>query len=132
MRDTQRGRDTGRERNRLLTWNPMWDSIPGRGLHPEPNADVQPLSHPGVPTKTDFSNLPLLQMHITDPIFSLQLKIVPFFSSNSSPSPDAQHKPPCTCALLLQPILSSSISEFKINKMNPQGHFPEHCLGLAD
>ena len=28
----------------------MWDSIPGPGSCPDPKADAQPLSHPGVPT----------------------------------------------------------------------------------
>ena len=46
MRDTERGRDIGRGRNRL----------PDAGLDPrtpgsrlEPKADAQPLSHPGAP-----------------------------------------------------------------------------------
>ena len=29
MKDTERGRDTGRGRSRLHTGSPMWDSIPG-------------------------------------------------------------------------------------------------------
>ena len=40
MRETQRGRDIGRERNRLLTGSLMWDSIPGLGSCPEPKADA--------------------------------------------------------------------------------------------
>ena len=50
MRDTERGRDTVRERSRLLAGSPMWDSIPGTsGSCPEPKAGAQPLSHPGIP-----------------------------------------------------------------------------------
>ena len=33
MRDTERGRDIGRGRSRLLTVSPMWDSIPGPWDH---------------------------------------------------------------------------------------------------
>ena len=29
MRDTERGRDTGRRRSRLHAGSPTWDSIPG-------------------------------------------------------------------------------------------------------
>ena len=54
MRDIERGRDIGRGRSRLLTGSLMWDSIPGPGSHPEPKADAQPLSHPGVPTRFFF------------------------------------------------------------------------------
>ena len=49
MRDTEKGRDTGRRRSRLHAGSPMWDSIPGPGTCPEPKADTQPLSHPGIP-----------------------------------------------------------------------------------
>ena len=49
MRDTERGKDIDRGRSRLLTGNPMWDSIPDPGSHPEPKADAQLLNHPGVP-----------------------------------------------------------------------------------
>ena len=51
MRDTERGRDIGRRRSRIPVGSPMWDSIPGLcpGSGPEPKADTQPLSHPGVP-----------------------------------------------------------------------------------
>ena len=45
MRDT----DIGRGRSRLHARIPMWDSIPELGSCPEPTADAQPLSHPGVP-----------------------------------------------------------------------------------
>ena len=41
MRDTERGRDTGRGRSRLSVGSP--------GLCPESKADVQLLSHPSVP-----------------------------------------------------------------------------------
>ena len=45
MRDTQRGRDIGRGRNRLpaRSWR-SWDH----------RADAQPLNHPGVPAKKHF------------------------------------------------------------------------------
>ena len=43
MKDTQREKDTGRGRSRLPDRSPMWDSIP------EPKADAQSLSHPGIP-----------------------------------------------------------------------------------
>ena len=33
MRDTERGRDIGRERNRLPTGSPIGDSIPGHWDH---------------------------------------------------------------------------------------------------
>ena len=52
MRDTERGTDTGRERSRPLTGSTMWDPIPGPGSCPEPKADAQWLSHPGVPNVT--------------------------------------------------------------------------------
>ena len=34
MRDTQRGRDTGRRRSRLPAGSPMWDLIPDPGITP--------------------------------------------------------------------------------------------------
>ena len=49
--DTEReaGRETGRGRSRLPTGSPMLDSIlDPLGSGPEPKADAQPLSHPGV------------------------------------------------------------------------------------
>ena len=49
-RHRERGRDTGRGRSRLPMGNPMQNSIPG----PEPKADAQPLSHPGVPVFPDL------------------------------------------------------------------------------
>ena len=49
MRDTQRGRDIGRGRSRLLTGILMWDSVPKLGYRPEPKADAQLLSHSVVP-----------------------------------------------------------------------------------
>ena len=52
MKDRERGRDRdiGRGRSRLHAGSPMWDSTPELpGSHPEPKADAQPLSHPGVP-----------------------------------------------------------------------------------
>ncbi|CAK7317308.1 Solute carrier family 2, facilitated glucose transporter member 5 [Vulpes lagopus] len=49
MRDTQRGRDIGRGRSRL----PMGNLAPRTSRsQPEPKADAQPLSHPGVPVLT--------------------------------------------------------------------------------
>ena len=55
MRDTERGRDTGRGRNRLPVGKP------GTGLHPripgsqpEPKTDSQPLSHPRGPKSIVF------------------------------------------------------------------------------
>ena len=42
---TERGRDTGRGRNRLPTDVGFHPKIPELG--PEPKADAQPLSHPG-------------------------------------------------------------------------------------
>ena len=49
MIDTERGRDIGRRRSRLPTGSLMWNLIPKLGSRPEPKADAQPLSHPGVP-----------------------------------------------------------------------------------
>ena len=49
MRDTQRGKDIGRGRNRLSTGSPMWDQSQYSGITPKPKADAQPLSHPGAP-----------------------------------------------------------------------------------
>ena len=50
MRDTERGRDTGRGRSRLHAASLMWDSIPGPQDHALGwKADAHPLSHPGVP-----------------------------------------------------------------------------------
>ena len=46
------GRDTGRERSRLHAGSPMRASIPGS--HPEPKADAQLPSHPGVPIYVYF------------------------------------------------------------------------------
>ena len=56
MRDTQRGRDTGRERNRLPARSPMWDRSPDPipGSRSEPKADAQLLSHPGIPYQISF------------------------------------------------------------------------------
>ena len=71
---TERGRDTGRERSRLLAGSPMQDSKPELQDHaPELKADTQPLSHPGVPLQVllrkintfDFLLLFYLQHHIS-------------------------------------------------------------------
>lgn len=49
-RYTERGTDIGRERSKLLTGNPIRDSIPpGLGFRPEPKVDAQLLGHSGVP-----------------------------------------------------------------------------------
>ena len=45
MRDTERGRDIGTERSRLLAGSPMWKLIPPPGSHPELKAEAQLLSH---------------------------------------------------------------------------------------
>ena len=48
MKDTERERDISRGRSRLHAGSPMWD--PGTPVsRPEPKADAQLLSHPGVP-----------------------------------------------------------------------------------
>ena len=56
IHERQRGRDTERGRNKLLAGSLMWDSILGLGSRPEPKADAQPLSHPGVLPITDFKS----------------------------------------------------------------------------
>ena len=48
-RHTDRGRDVGRRRSRLPVGSAMRDSIPRLGSGPEPKANAQLLSHPGVP-----------------------------------------------------------------------------------
>ena len=55
MKDTERGRDTGRGRSRLPPGSPMRGLIP----RPGPKADAQPLTHPGAPNKKGDSFLPL-------------------------------------------------------------------------
>ena len=56
MRNTEweRGRDTGRGRSKLPARSPCGTGswIPGSG--PEPKAEAQPLSHPGVPQHNIF------------------------------------------------------------------------------
>ena len=49
MRDTWREAETQAEREAGSSQGPIWDSIPKPGSLPEPKADTQPLSHPGVP-----------------------------------------------------------------------------------
>ena len=51
MRDTVRGRDTGRVGSMLPTGSPMRDSIPGPPDHAlsQSQTDAQPLSRPGAP-----------------------------------------------------------------------------------
>ena len=62
MKDTKRGRNTGRGRSRLFIGSLMWDSIPGgdrteqkADTQPEQKADTQPLSHPDVPKVNSLS-----------------------------------------------------------------------------
>ena len=45
----KRGRDTGSGRSRLLGGARCGTQSQDVGSHPEPKADTQPLSHPGVP-----------------------------------------------------------------------------------
>ena len=55
MRDTEKERQRHRGRSRLPIGSPMQDSIPGfPGSCPEPKADAQSLSHPGVPSEAIF------------------------------------------------------------------------------
>ena len=61
-KERERGRGIGRGRGRLLAGSPMWDSI--LGSRPEPKADVQPQSHPGV-LSTSIFNKDLRYYHIT-------------------------------------------------------------------
>ena len=49
-RHTERGRDIGREKNRLLARSPMQDSIPGPRDHDlSQGQTAQLMSHPGIP-----------------------------------------------------------------------------------
>ena len=51
MRHREEGRDICRgRRSRLPAGSPMRNSIPGPGSCPEPEADAQLLSHPGIPS----------------------------------------------------------------------------------
>ena len=79
-RHRERGRDTGRGRSRLHAGSLMWDSIPGlQGSCPEPKADAQPLSHPGVPgfifswsvTSPTQCGQPLLEFRVWGSFLSL-------------------------------------------------------------
>ena len=50
MRDTEREADTQAEGEAGSLQGARWGLDPGTpGSHPEPKADAQPLSHPGVP-----------------------------------------------------------------------------------
>ena len=49
-REREREAEAGRGRSRLPTGSLMQELIPGPRLLPEPKAEAQPLSHPGVPT----------------------------------------------------------------------------------
>ena len=54
----ERGRDIGRgRRSRLHAGSLMWDSIPSPGSYPEPKADAQPLSYPGIPRNNFQRNM---------------------------------------------------------------------------
>ena len=54
MRET--GRDTGRERSRLLAGSP--------GPHPGPKADAQPVTHPAVPVLFSFLSFTTLCLYL--------------------------------------------------------------------
>ena len=59
MRDTKRGRDTGRGRSRLHAGSQTQDSIPGPpGSRPGWKADAPPLSPPDTPVAVLFFLLP--------------------------------------------------------------------------
>ena len=62
--ETQRGRHTGRERNRLPAGNPMWDSFPPPQDHDPSQRHAQSLSHPGAPNLFQFWWKCLLQIRI--------------------------------------------------------------------
>ena len=49
-RERERERERDRGRGRLLAGSPIWDSIPRPKSCPEPKANVQLLSHPGIPS----------------------------------------------------------------------------------
>ena len=50
MRDTERGAETQAEGEAGAPWGAQCETPSGDlGSHPEPKADAQPLSHPGVP-----------------------------------------------------------------------------------
>ena len=49
MRDTERGRDTGRGRSRLHVESLMWDSIQGLQITPGASGGAKPLRHRGCP-----------------------------------------------------------------------------------
>ena len=54
-RHRERGRDPGRGRSRLHEGRPDVGLDPGTpGSGPEPKAEAQPLSHPGVPAQENF------------------------------------------------------------------------------
>ena len=63
-RDTERGRDTHRQREKQAPYGEPGAGPNPRtpGSHPEPKADVQPLSHPGVPNAavSNVKMVPLL------------------------------------------------------------------------
>ena len=69
MNTRQRGRDTGRGRNRFPMGSPMWDSIPGSWNHA--------LSHPGAP---NFFSIPFCYLSIKfQPWPLVPSKTHPFF-----------------------------------------------------
>ena len=65
---TERGRDTGRRRSRLLTWSPMQDSTPGPSDHILSQRHVaQALSHPGAPIVQTSVHSALVPAQCTPP-----------------------------------------------------------------
>ena len=69
MRDTERGRGTGRGRSRLHAGSPDVGLDPGTpGSCLGPKAGTKPLSHPGCPDSVNFSR----EMTALDPSFTLR------------------------------------------------------------
>ena len=56
MRDTERGRQRHRGRSGLHAESLMGPDPGTPGSHPEPKADAQLLSHPGVPLSTSLKS----------------------------------------------------------------------------
>ena len=57
MRDTKRGRGIGRGRSRLPAEPDEGHNPRALGSRPELKADIQPLSHPGVPSFYNFISI---------------------------------------------------------------------------
>ena len=121
-RHTERGRDIGRGRSRLLTGGPVQNSIPGPpGSHSQPKADTQSRSHPGVPGPISFracSSPPLphlfLQQKNEYDAQLIQRAVVPI-SIVLGPPPDLGYSCSTTSSLSLSPGWScwEKKSEFK-------------------